>query len=155
MVRRMPFVALALPGTLLAGVLTIHMVMALGAAHPMWREQPVNISEAAALHDAATVLRLMRQGATATDRHLVRAGLLFDRAVALTPLEAAIAAGRGEVVDVVLAASMPVEWNTWQHAKCLAAGDQEVDGVVDAYRPVESAEPGRHLDCADVEKPWP
>lgn len=144
--------AVALPGAVVAMLSLGLLATAISGAHPLWREDAVNMSEAAALRDRATVVRLIRGGDDPRIRRLVRAGVLFDRAVSLTPLEAAIAAKRAEVVNVILSA-MVVDAATWREAKCLLLGIDEDDvyGVVDAHRPPEiRGEP----DCAGFVRPW-
>ena len=149
MSRYMPAVAFALPGTVLACTLAVHVILAAGWA-PMWSEDRVNISEAEALQDGATVMHMMRRGESARERHLVRAGILSDEAVWLTPLEAGIAARRPDVVELVLKESRGIDWTTWSDAKCLA-DDTGIERVIDAYRP--AMPPGVALDCPAMDRP--
>src|SRR5687768_13200093 len=99
----LPVLAVGLPGAVVACWSLGLGAMTLAGANPYWTPQPVNISEAAALRDAATVVRLLRDGADPRESHTLRAGMLFDRAVTMNPIEAAVAARRTEVVDAILA----------------------------------------------------
>lgn len=150
--RNLPLIALALPAATLAATCTVFVALAAAERHPLWASQPLNMSEAAALRDAATVLRRLRAGEGAGERRSVRAGYLFDRPVTATPLQAAVAAKRPEIVELLLeagAATMPDEWVS---ARCLAARarEAELERLLDAYQPAGTTT----RDCADEAVPW-
>ena len=152
MVRRlMLVVATAAPAALL-GVMTAGMLLrTVFGAHPLWHAEPVNLSEAAALRDQATVIRLIRGGEDPYQPREVRADLLFNDRAELTAPEAAIAAGRAEVMEVILfsaARPVPTEWN---RLRCLSKlqETEDIDEVLDRYKP-ESAV----LECDGVTRPW-
>jgi hypothetical protein len=149
---RLPLLALGLPGALVALWSLGLCAMTLAGANPYWVEQPVNISEAAALRDAATVVNLMHRGVDPRRRYPVPAGRLFDRAVAISPLEAAVAAHRPEVVSAILS-ERPLDAAGWTAAVCLARSvpDLDIREVVAAHRP-EGAAP--EVDCAGYTRPW-
>ena len=152
MPARLPTLGVVLPGALVAlWSLGLCAMTAIGA-NPYWAPQPVNISEAAALRDAATVVRLIGRGADPLEPHPVRAGALFDRAVTVTPLEAAVAARRAEVVDAILSARPPGA-AAWQRAACLANSvpDEDIREAVGAHRPDGVA---ADVDCAGYARPW-
>jgi hypothetical protein len=150
-VRRLTLAAAALPAALL-GVLTLGMlVRTLGGTHPLWRVEPVNLSEAAALRDQATVVQLIRHGDDPYQRREVRADLLFNDRADLTAFEAAIASGRAEVMEVMLWSAPkpgPAEWNRLRCLSQLQETD-DIDEVLDRYKP-ESAV----LECSGVTRPW-
>ncbi len=151
MVRRLILTVVALPAALL-GVMTAGMLLrALVGTHPLWRVEPVNLSEAAALRDPATVARLIGRGEDPYLRREVRADLLFNDRAELTPLEAAIASGRAEVLEIILGSAPPPEPDVWNRARCLATleGDEDLGPVLDRYKP-ESAV----LQCAGITRPW-
>jgi hypothetical protein len=151
MPSRLAALALAIPGMVVALGSAGLGLMTLAGVNPFWSEQPVNISEAAALRDSATVLRLIQRGEDLAAAHRVRAGVLFDRAVTLTPVEAAVAARRSEVVDAILS-SRRLEATDWQRAFCVAAAapDEDIREVVSAHRPADATD----ADCADYTRPW-
>jgi hypothetical protein len=92
----------SLPGAILAIVTAVMMLMAAGGSHPLWRVEPVNLSEAAALRDRATIVQLIARGEDPYARREVRANLAFNDRFELTPLEAGIATHRAEIVDMIL-----------------------------------------------------
>ncbi len=121
-------------------VLTAAWVVALGATvagtNPMWRVEPLNLSEAAALRDGGEVARLMALGAAPGAAYRIRAGFLFSRPVMMTPLDAAIAAGRPEIVQLLLDSGLSLDRMAWTRAWC-AAGD-------DSRRVLDAARQGGH-----------
>ena len=151
MVRRLTLTAAVLPAMLL-GVLTAGMLIrALSGTHPLWRVEPVNLSEAAALRDQATVVQLIRHGDDPYQRREVRADLLFNDRAELTAFEAAIASGRAEVMEALLWSApkpAPAEWNRLRCLSRLQETD-DIDEVLDRYKP-ESAV----LECSGVTRPW-
>jgi hypothetical protein len=152
----LPPAAVAFPGALLAAASLGMLMMAVAGVHPMWKTQPLNMSEAAALRDAATVFRLVRAGESPRERRHIRAGLLFERSVRLTPLEAAIAAGRPEMVELLLGEGARVSRAEWIRARCLAASvrDAETERVLDSYKPAHTPEADQNVDCTTVVRPW-
>ena len=81
--------AIAAPGLLLSAVLALFLALAAATAHPMWRWEPLNLSEAAALRDAGEVARLLDEGRDPNRAYVVRAGLLSEQPLELTPMQAA------------------------------------------------------------------
>ena len=100
--RRALLLAAAGPPIVLT-VLRLGMLLAAPAgAHPFWGWQPLTLSEAAALHDGGEVARLIAEGADPNGTYPVRAGYISRDPVMVTPVAAAIAAKRGEIVDILL-----------------------------------------------------
>ena len=156
MVRRVVALAapllVALPGVIVAIVTAVMMLMAAAGSHPLWRVDPVNLSEAAALRDRATVVQLIAQGEDPYARREVRADLAFNDRFELTPLEAGIATHRAEIVDMILfAARTPLDAATWSRLRCLAEleGDKDVNATLERYRPESATQL-----CDGVTKPW-
>jgi hypothetical protein len=150
-VRRLIAFVTALPAALL-GVMTAGMLLrALVGPHPLWRAEPLNLSEAAAVRDPATVARLMSHGEDPYLRREVRADLLFNNRNEMTPLEAAIASGRADVVEIILTSAPPPEPSEWSHLRCLATLDDD-EGLVEAldrFKPASAV-----VDCTGVTRPW-
>ena len=156
MVRRLiavcaPLAAL-LPGAMLGVATGVVMLIAMAGSHPLWRVDPVNMSEAAALRDRATVVQLMAKGEDPYARREIRADLLFNDRVELTPLEAGIAAGRSEIVEIILfSAHQRPDAAAWARLRCLSQleGDKDINEVLDRYRPEAAT-----LICDGVTRPW-
>ena len=92
-------VAAAAPGAVLAMVTAACLSAALVDAHPFWQSGRLTLSEAAALRDAGEVARRLAAGADPNGRYSVRRGVLNRTPPdPITPMEAAIAAGRDEIV---------------------------------------------------------
>ena len=151
MVRRLIPAVAALPAALL-GVMTAGMLLrALAGTHPLWRVEPLNLSEAASVRDPATVALMISRGEDPYLRREVRADLLFNDRTELTPLEAAIASGRDDVLEIILASAPPPDPAVWSRVRCLATleGDGELGAVLDRFRPASAV-----LDCNGVTRPW-
>jgi hypothetical protein len=141
----------AVPPALL-GVLTAGMLLrAAVGTHPFWHAEPLNLSEAAAVRDQATVVQLMRLGEDPFERRDVRADLLFNDLVRLTPLESAIASGRAEIADIILWSSPRPSDEEWNRLRCLVEfrDDDDLREAFDRYKP-ESVE----LACSGITQPW-
>jgi hypothetical protein len=97
------------------------------------------------------MIRLIETGSDPWMRYPVAAGVLSDRPLHLTPLEAAIAAGRAEVVELLLWRTQGGDADSLARAWCLAqnVGDGDVARVVARFR-AHAAEP----DCSQVVRPW-
>jgi hypothetical protein len=147
-----PPVGAALPGIVLTAWSALLMLGAAIGSHPLWRVEPLNLSEAAAMRDEATVVQLIASGEDPYARRQVRADLLFNDRVELTPLEAAIAGGRTEIVEIILFSSPRPAPAEWTRLRCLSdlEGARNINDVLDRYRP-ESAT----LACDGVTRPWP
>ena len=94
--------AAAIPPLLLAGVIVVMLAAGLAGRHPMWRTETLNMAEAAAARDLATIAAMLDRG---EDPHLslpIRSTLPDEVSIAMTPLEAGVAAGRLEVVHLLV-----------------------------------------------------
>jgi hypothetical protein len=155
MVRRLidtvPLMATAVGGLVLAAWTTVVLLRGVAGAHPLWHVDPLNLSEAAALRDQATVVELLAKGEDPYARREVRADLVFNDRFELTPIEAAIAAGRTEIVELILFSVRPPSAAEWTHLRCLSdlEGAKNINEVLDRYRPQSAT-----LACEGVVKPW-
>ena len=92
----------AAPGIALASLLLVGLALASVDQHPLWRFEPLNPSEAAALRDAGELGKLLQQGLDPNRAYPIRAGVFSSEPVIMTPIEAAIAANRPEIVDMLI-----------------------------------------------------
>ena len=99
----------AAPGIALASLLLVGLALASVDQHPLWRFEPLNPSEAAALRDAGELGKLLQQGLDPNRAYPIRAGVFSSEPVIMTPIEAAIAANRPEIVDMLIEAGAILE----------------------------------------------
>lgn len=132
-----PTLALAVPGCLMAVGFTGALAMAAVDRHPMWPHQQWNLSEAAAVRDTAEVARLIQFAEDPNIPREIRAGLLSDDPVRLTPLEAAVAINDGNMVLLLLRSGAVLDAETWNRLRCVADGD-EVRRVLDQQAPANA-----------------
>mgnify|MGYP002821411294 FL=1 len=99
------------------------------------KTEPLTLSEAAALRDGATIVRLISQGKDPNAAYRVRAGFLSEQASKMTPLEAAIEARRSEIVQVLIDSGLVIHEAEWNGAWC-SATDSDVRAVLETVRPV-------------------
>jgi len=91
-----------IPPVLLALARVVFLVLTLWGLHPFWLWEPVNLAEAAALRDRGEVARLLAQGENPNATYRVRRGVVRDYAVEMTPMAAATAVRRDEIVQILL-----------------------------------------------------
>ena len=127
-------VGLAAPSCVLAAGLAVALVLGAVGRHPMWRHQDLNLSESAAVRDEAEVVRLIENGEDPNRPRDIRPGVLFDYAVRLTPLEAAVASQRAEMVERLLANGALMDAAVWNRLRCAARGN-EVPVALERHRP--------------------
>src|SRR5712691_5971156 len=139
--------ALATPACVLAVGLALSLALGVVGRHPMWPRYDLNLSEAASVRDEAEVVRLIGSGEDPNGRRDIRPGVLFDYAVRLTPLEAAVASQRAEMVEQLLANGALMDAVVWNRLKCLSRGS-EVPLVLEQHRP-----PGGVMRCEGVIRP--
>lgn len=100
MSRRLLIVASA-PAAVLAIARVVFLILAIWDIHPFWMWEPLNLAEAAALRDRGEVSRLLREGQDPNATYLVRRGFVRDYAMRLTPIQAAQATRRDEIVQIL------------------------------------------------------
>lgn len=126
-----PIVALATAGAL-------SLVLGVGGSNPLWRSEPLNLAEAAALRDMGEVARLLSQGADPRPERLVRAGFLYAYPARLTPMDAAVRADRPEIVQLLLDSGLSLDADTWRRVWCVASSDEMRRTLVSAQPPGSS-----------------
>jgi hypothetical protein len=94
--------AACVPAALLALARVLFLILAIWDLHPFWLRERLNLAEAAALRDRGEVARLLAEGHDPNAIYLVRRGFIRDYAMRLTPIEAAEATRRDEVVQLLL-----------------------------------------------------
>lgn len=114
--RLMPWLAAA-PAVVLACLSLVWLGLAVVDRHPFWPRVTPNLAEAAAMHDAGEVARLLAGGLDPNAAYFVRAGLLRRQSIRVTPLEAALEAGNSEVEALLVRAGAS------RAARPSAAGD--------------------------------
>jgi hypothetical protein len=89
-------------------------------AHPLWHPASLNMSEAAAARDVATVAAMIERGEDPGLKHPIRPPLLDSARGELTPLEAGAIAGRLEVVHLLLTRGAAVDAHRRSELACEA-----------------------------------
>jgi hypothetical protein len=145
---RVAAAALAVPGCLVAMASAGALVLTVVDEPPMWPHEQVNLAEAAGVRDEPEVVRLIERGEDPSARYPVRAGLIFGRAMALTPLEAAVANEDPEMVVRLVAKGAALDAQIWAYLRCAAEGDT-IRAALDQLRP-SGASPG----CDGVSASW-
>lgn len=108
-IRELPTVAAAAAPIALA-LVTVGMLAAAAAGrHPLWTPEQLNMAEAAAARDVATVAAMLERGEDPHVARLVRPPLLDGINRSMTPLEAGVRARRGEVVQLLIGRGVQVE----------------------------------------------
>lgn len=92
-----------MPAALLALTRVVFLVLAMWGVHPFWLPQPLNLAEAAALRDSGEVARLLSEGSDPNATYSVRRGVVRDYRMEMTPMAAAMAARRDEIVQLLIA----------------------------------------------------
>ena len=90
------------PAALLAVARIVFLILSIWDLNPFWLRERLNLAEAAALRDRGEVARLIAEGHDPNATYLVRKGFIRDYAMRLTPIEAAEATRRDEVVQLLL-----------------------------------------------------
>jgi len=143
--------ALGLPGVLLIAATTAMLVGLPFGADPLWAVEPMTLSEAAALRDNGEVVRLIELGEDVNGTSAVRPDIVSDRALVLTPIEAAVAAERADMVELLLEQGARMDTALWTRLMCFSANVEadDVRALLEPRRPEGSVE-----DCNHVQVRW-
>ena len=94
--------ALALPAALVTVGLAVIACAEILGAHPLTMGPPRSVPEAIVMRDDAGAARLIEEGADIRAIGLVRSGVLTDRPLLLTPLEAAVLVDATPMLDYLV-----------------------------------------------------
>jgi hypothetical protein len=144
-------IALALPGTLLILATAVMLLGLPVGIDPLWRVEPMTLAEAAALRDNGEVVRLIYGGEDPNTRGTVRAELVHNNAQVVTPLEAAVAIDRPDMLQTLLENGAVLDATTWTHLMCFAVSTEADEAIefLERRRPAEASSV-----CDDVRTPW-
>jgi hypothetical protein len=144
-------IALALPGTVLILATALMLAGLPFGVDPLWRVEPLTLAEAAALRDNGEVVRLIQGGEDPNNAGTVRAELLRNDPLTVTPLEAAVGIDRPDMIEVLLEHGAVMDAATWTKLMCFATAIEadEARAVLEQRRP-----PGASLVCDHVQTPW-
>lgn len=145
-------VALAAPPLIWIAAAAVLVTIALATGYrPFSAPDDLTLSEAAALRDELEITRQIRDGADPNRRTSVRADLVRSTPLELTPLEAAVAIRRADVMELLVAQGARIDGDNYPVLRCLAEA-QDADEVIDYLnRTVANAPP---VACDQVMLPW-
>lgn len=140
---------LAVPALL--GIAAVILVVgALVGWEPLWSEPPLNLAEAAALNDRATIQRLLAAGADPNARTTVRPPILKSQEIVVTPLQAAVGTRTATTIEFLLERGARMDSHERAVMFCLAMKD-EAREITDF---LEKNAPQPRPDCEHVSTPW-
>lgn len=113
----MRYLAIALPGVLVTLGLALVACAEIFGAHPLTMGPPRSVPEAIAMRDDAAAARMLEQGEDIHAVGVIRAGVLTDRPLLVTPLEAAVLVDATTMLDYLTASGAAVP----EQLTCLAA----------------------------------
>jgi hypothetical protein len=149
--RTWPALGAAVPSVaaaILMMVLAIGSMPAVGAFAP---REPLTLAEAAGLHDKAEIVRLIRRGHDPNIPARVRRGVLRSPEYVMTPIEAAIAGRRVDVVGLLTQMGAVIDEHNYPVLWCFALANKDADVI--AF--VEARQQGNTpRDCTSVATAW-
>jgi hypothetical protein len=133
-------------------VATAAMLVGLSlGADPLWTVEDMTLSEAAALRDNGEVARVIELGEDVNGTSLVRPDILADHSLLVTPSEAAVAAKRADMVELLLEHGARMDVAMWTRLMCFSSSvkAEDVLSLLEPRRPEASVE-----NCDFVHVPW-
>ena len=129
--------ALGIPALVLSGVIVAVAFASMGGLVPTARDYQLTLAEAAALHDVAEIVRLVRRGGDPRAPAPVRAGMIGEGSMMLTPMAAAILEHRVDVMALLADVGARIRPDEFAHYWCLARarGDSAVVAAVESQTP--------------------
>lgn len=146
----LPSLALSIPALVWLTAAAALLIAVPGGYRVFAAPADLTLAEAAALGDRAEVLRLIGEGVDPNMAARVRGGMIGNDDVALTPLAAAVAVGRVDVVELLMRHDAGLHPADIPGLLCLAEKAEKDD--VMAF--LKEREPAAVADCAGVVLPW-
>ena len=143
--------ALGLPGVLLIAATAVMLIGLPLGVDPLWAVEPITLSEAAALRDNGEVVRLIDSGGDVNGTSAVRPDILSAHSLVMTPIEAAVAAERADMVELLLEQGARMDAALWTRLMCFSASVEadDIRALLEARRPEDAVE-----HCDGVEIGW-
>ena len=143
--------ALGLPGALLIAATAVMLIGLPLGADPLWAVEPITLSEAAALRDNGEVVRLIDSGVDVNGTSAVRPDILSAHSLVMTPIEAAVAAERADMVELLLEQGARMDAALWTRLMCFSASVEadDVRALLEPRRPEDAVE-----HCDGIEIGW-
>jgi len=143
--------ALGLPGVLLIAATAVMLIGLPFGVDPLWKVEPITLSEAAALRDNGELVRLIDSGEDVNGTSTVRPDILSAHPLVITPMEAAVAAERADMVELLLEQGARLDAALWTRLVCFAASVEadDVQALLESRRPEDAVE-----HCDGVEIGW-
>jgi hypothetical protein len=147
----LPAAALAAPAAVWILAVGALLLSGLVSYRPFMTPHDLTLAEAAATRDHLEILRQVRGGANLDAPLRVRPGLVRPREYVMTPLEAAVASGQVDTVQLLQHHGARMDATTVAGLICLA--DLQQDTEMAAYLR-KQAPPALALDCEHARLPW-
>jgi hypothetical protein len=143
-------VAVAAPPVVLLTMALVVLISGALGHHPLWPDSRPTISEAIILRDLGALSQALEARPDLQRRYPVRPGMVTDKALELTPFEAALAARRDDVVGFLAQRNITPSTGERQRLRCLAAQQ----GAVEVLRLFGGAPATGSCTAAESRVPW-
>ena len=108
----------ALPPVAVTFTLAILACMEASGLHPLTFGEPRSLPEAIVMRDGASVARLLERKGRPDEIEMIRRGVLLDRPLLVTPLEAAVIVDDAALLEILERGGAQISQH---HLACLAA----------------------------------